>query len=97
MPLHRPYSPSHMGGVDPALQPHPFMGWPSLICTWAVLGWIAGTICTHAKSPLYHEPTNGSTKLDSNWYFVLWAAVVPQLLFFCVYGGWVGWKFFMHN
>lgn len=83
------------GGSPPRV--NGFLGWPSLVFIWTFILWFAVILCRNAKAPLHRENVKGTTKLEATWYFVLWSSVVPQLVFFCVYGTWLGWKFFMHN
>ncbi|CCW59852.1 unnamed protein product [Phytomonas sp. EM1] len=77
-----------------------FLGWPTLILTWGFIIWFSLTIWHHATSPVrFHDYSNPQNhfKIDPNWYFALWISTMPQLLFFCIFGMWVGWKFFRHN
>ncbi|KAL0525971.1 LOW QUALITY PROTEIN: putative Phosphatidylinositol N-acetylglucosaminyltransferase subunit Y [Leishmania naiffi] len=77
-------------------KPPLFFAYTTLICSLLFMMWFVYNTCTclteetmtiHRALPI----------LDPRLYRVLWVGVSPQLLFFCLYGTWFGWKFFKHN
>ncbi|KAL0506465.1 LOW QUALITY PROTEIN: putative Phosphatidylinositol N-acetylglucosaminyltransferase subunit Y [Leishmania lindenbergi] len=77
-------------------KPPLFFGYTTLIYSLLFMVWFVYSTCTclteetmtiHRALPI----------LDPRWYRVLWVGVSPQLLLFCLYGTWIGWKFFKHN
>lgn len=77
-------------------KPPILFGYATLVCSVSFMLWFAYNVCACLKEEMMDFHT-ASPILSSRWHLVLWAAVSPQLLFFCAYASWVGWKFFKHN
>ncbi|CAC9541383.1 hypothetical protein LINJ_34_3770 [Leishmania infantum JPCM5] len=77
-------------------KPPLFLGYTTLALSLIFMGWFAynACVCLEEETMKYHH---ASPILSSRWHLVLWTAISPQILFFCAYGSWVGWKFFKHN
>ncbi|KPA82514.1 hypothetical protein ABB37_03566 [Leptomonas pyrrhocoris] len=77
-------------------QPPIVFGYATLFCAVSFMLWFAYNVCACLKEEMMDFHT-ASPILSSRWHLVLWVAVSPQLLFFCAYASWLGWKFFKHN
>lgn len=77
-------------------KPPLFFGYTTLLFSVGFVVWFVYNACTCLEEETlnFHR---ASPILSSRWHLVLWTAVSPQLLFFCAYASWVGWKFFKHN
>lgn len=77
-------------------QPPIIFGYTTLFCAVSFMLWFAynAYVCVREKVMVFHT---ASPILSSRLHLVFWAAVSPQLLFFCAYASWLGWKFFKHN
>ncbi|KAK7195881.1 hypothetical protein NESM_000520700 [Novymonas esmeraldas] len=77
-------------------RPPLFFGYTTLAFSLSFTIWFvySACACLEEETMNFHR---ASPILSSRWHLVLWTAVSPQLLFFCAYGSWVGWKFFKHN
>jgi hypothetical protein len=81
----------------PNLHQRPIIfGYTTLFCSVGFVVWFLYNVgaCLKGEMMAFHT---ASPILSSRWHLVLWVAVSPQLLFFCAYASWVGWKFFKHN
>ncbi|KAG5468445.1 hypothetical protein LSCM1_02425 [Leishmania martiniquensis] len=73
-----------------------FFGYTTLLFSLTFIVWFAYSAwaCLEERNGSFHR---ASPILSARWHLVLWMAVSPQLLLFCAYGSWFGWKSFQYN